>query len=121
MASTWIRRSTPSTTTSACALRWTNVGRGVRGKTAPHQALRPRHSMPFSSLGLSPELLRAVGESHYSAPTPVQIEAIPAILAGRDVWACAQPGRGNPAPFALPLLQNLQKIERDAPLLLHTL
>ena len=77
--------------------------------------------MPFSSLGLSPELLRAVGESHYSTPTPVQLEAIPAILAGRDVWACAQTGSGKTAAFALPLLQNLQKVERDAPLLLHTL
>jgi ATP-dependent RNA helicase RhlE len=77
--------------------------------------------MPFSSLGLSPELLRAVGESHYSTPTPVQKEAIPAILAGRDVWACAQTGSGKTAAFALPLLQNLQKVERGAPLRLHTL
>jgi ATP-dependent RNA helicase RhlE len=77
--------------------------------------------MPFSSLGLSPELLRAVGDSGYSTPTPVQKEAIPAILAGRDVWACAQTGSGKTAAFALPLLQNLQKIERDAPLLLQTL
>src|SRR3984957_12078830 len=77
--------------------------------------------MPFSSLGLSPELLRAVGDSGYSTPTPVQKEAIPAILAGRDVWACAQTGSGKTAAFALPLLQILQKVERDAPLRLHTL
>ena len=77
--------------------------------------------MPFSSLGLSPELLRAVGDSGYSTPTPVQKEAIPAILAGRDVWACAQTGSGKTAAFALPLLQNLQKVEREAPLRLHTL
>ena len=77
--------------------------------------------MPFSSLGLSPELLRAVGASNYSTPTPVQKEAIPAILAGKDVWACAQTGSGKTAAFALPLLQNLPKLERGTPRRLHTL
>jgi ATP-dependent RNA helicase RhlE len=77
--------------------------------------------MPFSSLGLSPELLRAVAESHYADPTPVQKEAIPAILAGKDVWACAQTGSGKTAAFALPLLQNAGKRERGRPLALHTL
>ena len=59
----------------------------------------------FSSLGLSPELLRTVSESHYQTPTPIQEAAIPAILAGKDVWACAQTGSGKTAAFALPLLQ----------------
>jgi ATP-dependent RNA helicase RhlE len=77
--------------------------------------------MPFSSLGLSPELLRAVGASNYSTPTPVQKEAIPAILAGKDVWACAQTGSGKTAAFALPLLQNLQKLDRGTTRRLHTL
>jgi ATP-dependent RNA helicase RhlE len=77
--------------------------------------------MPFASLGFSPELLRAVVESNFTVPTPVQKEAIPAILAGKDVWACAQTGSGKTAAFALPLLQNIQKAERDAPLRLHTL
>jgi ATP-dependent RNA helicase RhlE len=77
--------------------------------------------MPFSSLGLSPELLRAVAESNYADPTPVQKEAIPAILAGKDVWACAQTGSGKTAAFALPLLQNANKRERGTPLSLHTL
>ena len=77
--------------------------------------------MPFSSLGLSPELLRAVAESNYADPTPVQKEAIPAILQGKDVWACAQTGSGKTAAFALPLLQNAEKRERGTPLTLHTL
>ena len=77
--------------------------------------------MPFSSLGLSPELLRAVGDSNYSAPTPVQKEAIPAILEGKDVWACAQTGSGKTAAFALPLLQNTLKVDRGTPLRFHTL
>jgi ATP-dependent RNA helicase RhlE len=77
--------------------------------------------MPFSSLGLSLELLRAVAESNYADPTPVQKEAIPAILAGKDVWACAQTGSGKTAAFALPLLQNATKRDRGTPLSLHTL
>jgi ATP-dependent RNA helicase RhlE len=77
--------------------------------------------MSFSSLGLSPELLRAVSVSNYSTPTPVQKEAIPAVLAGKDVWACAQTGSGKTAAFALPLLQNLLKGARGTPRRLHTL
>ncbi|HAL39605.1 MAG TPA: RNA helicase [Polaromonas sp.] len=67
--------------------------------------------MPFSSLGLSPALLRALVEKGYLAPTAIQTAAIPAILQGRDVVGSAQTGSGKTAAFALPLLQQLA----DAP------
>jgi ATP-dependent RNA helicase RhlE len=67
--------------------------------------------MSFSNLGLSAELLRAVEEQGYQEATPVQLQAIPAILAGRDVLAGAQTGTGKTAGFTLPLLQRLQQAD----------
>ncbi|HUH38569.1 MAG TPA: DEAD/DEAH box helicase [Spongiibacteraceae bacterium] len=61
----------------------------------------------FTSLGLSEALLRAVAEQGYDTPTPIQVKAIPAILAGRDVLAAAQTGTGKTAGFTLPLLHRL--------------
>jgi ATP-dependent RNA helicase RhlE len=61
--------------------------------------------MPFSSLGLSTHLIRALEQKNYAAPTAIQSAVIPAILDGRDVWACAHTGSGKTAAFALPLLQ----------------
>ena len=72
--------------------------------------------MTFASLGLSADLLRAISELSYPAPTPIQQAAIPAILEGRDVWACAQTGSGKTASFALPLLQQTLNCDRDTPL-----
>jgi ATP-dependent RNA helicase RhlE len=63
--------------------------------------------MSFESLGLNPELLRAVADKGYTEPTPVQREAIPAVLSGRDVLAGAQTGTGKTAGFVLPMLQKL--------------
>jgi ATP-dependent RNA helicase RhlE len=63
--------------------------------------------MSFADLGLKPELLRAVDEKGYSAPTPIQAQAIPAVLAGGDLLAGAQTGTGKTAAFVLPLLQKL--------------
>ena len=71
--------------------------------------------MSFSDLGLLPELLRAVTEKGYASPTPVQSQAIPAILAGRDVLAGAQTGTGKTAAFVLPILQRLAQAEAGAP------
>ncbi len=61
----------------------------------------------FSTLGLAPELLRALTESGYTTPTPIQSQAIPVALAGGDLMAGAQTGTGKTAAFALPLLQKL--------------
>jgi ATP-dependent RNA helicase RhlE len=63
--------------------------------------------MSFNTLGLSAELLRAVAEEGYRDPTPIQRQAIPAILEGRDIMAGAQTGTGKTAGFTLPLLQRL--------------
>ena len=61
----------------------------------------------FEELGLRPELLRAVADSGYTQPTPIQAQAIPVILEGRDVMGGAQTGTGKTAGFALPILQKL--------------
>ncbi len=63
--------------------------------------------MSFDSLGLSPEILRAVAEQGYHEPTPIQRQAIPVVLSGRDLMASAQTGTGKTAGFTLPMLQRL--------------
>lgn len=69
--------------------------------------------MTFDELGLSPALIRSLDERNYVSPTPVQYEAVPAVLRGHDVWAQAQTGSGKTAAYALPLLQHLS--EKSAP------
>jgi ATP-dependent RNA helicase RhlE len=63
--------------------------------------------MSFANLGLSDALLKALHDQSYTAPTPIQAQAIPAILQGHDVMASAQTGTGKTAGFTLPLLQKL--------------
>jgi ATP-dependent RNA helicase RhlE len=71
--------------------------------------------MTFESLGLSAELLRALADQGYAEPTPIQEQAIPVILEGRDVLAAAQTGTGKTAGFTLPLLQRLaQSVSRNS-------
>src|SRR6266480_3800163 len=69
--------------------------------------------MSFANLGLSAELVRAVVEHGYTTPTPIQTQAIPAVLAGGDLLAGAQTGTGKTAGFVLPILQRLSN--RPAP------
>ena len=63
--------------------------------------------MAFSSFGLHPDLLRGVKELGFTRPTPIQTDAIPPAVAGRDVLACAMTGSGKTAAFVLPILQRL--------------
>ena len=63
--------------------------------------------MPFTDLGLRPELVRAVAGAGYTTPTSIQERAIPIVLDGRDLIACAQTGTGKTAAFLLPILQRL--------------
>ena len=63
--------------------------------------------MKFTDLGLSPEVLKAVGDAGYEQPTPIQVKAIPYVLMGRDVLGCAQTGTGKTASFTLPMIDIL--------------
>ena len=65
--------------------------------------------MSFDSLGLRAELLRAIADEGYSTPTPIQLQAIPAVLNGGDILAAAQTGTGKTAGFTLPLLEKLSQ------------
>ncbi|MDR9851062.1 DEAD/DEAH box helicase [Herbaspirillum huttiense] len=69
--------------------------------------------MSFSALGLSDEIVRAVSEQGYTSPTPIQAQAVPAVLSGGDLLAGAQTGTGKTAGFTLPLLQRLSAMPRQ--------
>ena len=71
--------------------------------------------MPFNSLGLSPDLVRAANELGFHTPTPVQAQAIPVVLRGADLLASAQTGSGKTGAFGLPLLQRLQQGPHHTP------
>jgi len=69
----------------------------------------------FADLGLCPELLQAVADAGYVHPTPIQVQAIPVVLAGRDVMGGAQTGTGKTAGFGLPILQKLMTHANSSP------
>lgn len=71
-------------------------------------------SMLFSDLNLIEPLVRAVAAEGYDVPTPIQQQAIPHVLAGRDLLGCAQTGTGKTAAFALPILQRLAETKPNA-------
>ena len=68
--------------------------------------------MTFAALGLAEPILRAVSDEGYSVPTPIQLQAIPQAIAGRDLLGCAQTGTGKTAAFALPILHRLGRSPR---------
>ncbi len=93
------------------------------GTTAPSHvpstiAFDPSTS-PFAALGLIPELCRAVAESGYESPTPIQTQSIPILLKGHDLLGCAQTGTGKTAAFALPILQLLYAQRQPPPPVEH--
>mgnify|MGYP000170046794 FL=1 len=65
--------------------------------------------MTFDDLGLAPEILKAVAETGYTTPTPIQEQAIPHVLGGRDVLGIAQTGTGKTASFTLPMIDKLSR------------
>src|SRR6202030_4120553 len=69
--------------------------------------------MSSEFLGLKPELWRAVSKKGYTTPSPIQSQAIPAVLSGRDLIAGAQTGTGKTAAFVLPMLQRLTQSEQS--------
>ena len=64
-------------------------------------------NVTFESLGLTEPVLRALVAEGYNAPTPIQAKAVPHVLAGRDLFGCAQTGTGKTAAFALPLIERM--------------
>jgi ATP-dependent RNA helicase RhlE len=68
----------------------------------------------FADLGLSDPLLRAMAAEGYTTPTPIQVRAIPPIMAGRDLIGCAQTGTGKTAAFAVPLIERMLSDRRPA-------
>jgi len=85
---------------------------------APASKVQPASS--FSTLGLSPAVLEAINKVGYEAPSPIQAEAIPPLLAGRDVLGQAQTGTGKTAAFALPALSRLDLEKRHPQILVLT-
>ena len=71
--------------------------------------------MSFEALGLLPELLRAIADQGYTEPSPIQLKAIPPVLARHDLMGCAQTGTGKTAGFALPILQMLAPHQNTSP------
>lgn len=67
--------------------------------------------MSFESLGLSPALIKALSDQHFSTPTPIQLAAIPAILSKKDVLAIAKTGSGKTISYVLPLLMNAEHVQ----------
>ena len=82
-------------------------------KNKPLQYNQIDSGLNFADLDLDSKILQAVRDSGYEVPTPIQVQAIPIILNGKDILGCAQTGTGKTAAFALPILQRLVSIKNN--------
>ena len=85
----------------------TEAGVAIKSVATPNEANISEETVDFAALGLAPPLLKAVVDTGYTTPTPIQAKAIPLALQGLDLMAGAQTGTGKTAAFALPILQKL--------------
>ncbi len=87
----------------------------LAGEQAGQPAVSPAPEITFADLGLAPELLRALTDMGYSKPTPIQAQAIPLVISGKDIMGGAQTGTGKTAAFTLPILQRILPFASSSP------
>ncbi len=87
----------------------------LAGDAAGTPAADPAPEITFSDLGLAPEILRALNDMGYSKPTPIQAQAIPLVISGKDIMGGAQTGTGKTAAFTLPILQRILPFASSSP------
>src|ERR1700759_5317610 len=87
----------------------------MRSSRRVRRMLESCYLTQFSDFGLAPQLLKALASEGYTTPTPIQAQAIPGVMAGRDLQGIAQTGTGKTAAFALPILHRLAADRRRAP------
>src|ERR1700759_168286 len=87
----------------------------MRSSRRVRRMLESCYLTQFSDFGLAPQLLKALSQEGYESPTPIQAQAIPGVMAGRDLQGIAQTGTGKTAAFALPILHRLAAERRRAP------
>ncbi len=115
-----IEGHSPRRTHAAVRQDDSDFGAAVDGHAPPaavqsraHSAVPTDGATSFADLGLIQPLVRSVHDKGYTAPTPIQVKAIPPAIEGRDVLGCAQTGTGKTAAFALPILQRLWKADHS--------
>ena len=83
------------------------VSAPISTNTSPDPTAPAPQASAFAAFGLRVPLLRAVASEGYTTPSPIQVQAIPFVMQGRDLLGCAQTGTGKTAAFALPLLHRM--------------